>query len=129
MAGFSQNVDKRVINKIHEPVGERVQNVREMARHVHIYVKNDLFHGSSIPPYANRRFNPSFKDVRNHMNKAAVKHKFSKLDQANLDLKVQKWKQQQPNDNFFFRGYREKLADDEEVIDMECEGLILKFYK
>ena len=57
------------------------------------------------------------------MYKATVKHKFWKLDQANLDLKVQEWKEQQPNDNFFFRGYREKLADDEEVTDMECEEI------
>ena len=123
MAGFSQNVDKRVANKIHELVGEGVQNVREMARHIRIYVKNDLFRGSSIPPSANRRFNPTLKDVRNQMYKATVKHKFSKLDQANLDLKVQEWKEQQPNDNFFFRGYGEKLADDEEVIGMECEEI------
>ena len=65
MAGFSQNVAKRVINKIHELVGEAVQNVREMARHIRIYVKNDLFRGSSTPPSANRRFNPTLKDVRN----------------------------------------------------------------
>ena len=123
MAGFSQNVDKRVVNKIHELVDEGVQNVREIARHISIYVKNDLFRGSSIPPSANRRFNPTLKDVRNQMYEATVKHKFSKLDQANLDLKVQEWKEQQPNDNFFFRGYGEKLADDEEVIDMECEEI------
>ena len=123
MAGFSQNVDKRVINKIHELVGEGVQNVREMARHIRIYVKNDLFRGSLIPSSANRRFNPTLKDIRNQMYKATVKHKLSKLDQANLDLKVQERKEQQPNDNFFFRGYGAKLADDEEVIDMECEEI------
>ena len=88
MAGFSQNVDERLINKIHQLVGEGVQNVLEMARHIRIYVKNGLFHGSSIPQSTNRRFNPALKDIRNHMYKAAVKHKFSKLDQANLDLKV-----------------------------------------
>ena len=123
MAGFSQNVDKRVINKIHEFVGEGVQNVREMARHIRIYFKNDLFRNSSIPPSANRRFNRTLKDIRNQMYKATVKHKFSKLDQTNLDLKVQDWKEQQPNDNFFFRGYGEKVADDEEVIDMEYEEI------
>ena len=123
MGGFSQNVDKRVINKIHELIGEGVQNVREMARHIRIYVKNNLFRGSSIPPSANCRFNPTFKDVRNQMYKAAVKHKFSKLDQANIDLKVQERKQQQPNDNFFFRCYGERLADDEAVIDIECEEI------
>ena len=82
-----------------------------------------MFRGSSMPPSANRRFNPTFKDVKNYMYKVAVKHKFSKLDQTNLDLKVQEWKQQQSNDNFFFRGYGEKLSHDEEVIDMECEEI------
>ena len=58
----------------------------------------------------------------------AVKNKFSKLDQADLDLKDQEWEQQQPNDNFCFRGYGEKLADEEEVIDMECEDIkVFKF--
>ena len=59
-----------------------------MARHIRIYVKNDLFRCSSIPPSANRRFSPTFNDVRNQMYKARVKHTFSKLDQASLDLKV-----------------------------------------
>ena len=113
----------RVINKIHELIGEGVHNVCEMARHIRTYVKDDLFRGSSIPPSANCRFNPTFKDVRNQMYKAAVKHKFSKLDQANIDLKVQERKQQQPNDNFFFRCYGERLADDEAVIDIECEEI------
>ena len=77
-----------------------------------------------MPPSANRRFNPTFKDVKNYMYKVAVKYKFSKLDQTNLDLKVQEWKQQQPNDNFFFFwGYEEKRLDDEEVTDMECEEI------
>ena len=100
MAVFSQNVDKRVTNKIHPLVDEGAQNVREMARNIGIYVKNELFHGSSIPPSTNHRFNPALKDVRSHMYKAAVKHKFSKLDQANLDLKVQECKPEQPNDSF-----------------------------
>ena len=77
-----------------------------------------------MPPSANRRFNPTFKDVKNYMYKVAVKHKFSKLDQTNLDLKVQEWKQQESNDNFFFFwGYEEKRLDDEEVTDMECEEI------
>ena len=64
MAGFSQNVDERVINKLCELVSEGVQNVRDMAQQIRIYVKNDLFRSSSTPPSANRRFDPTFKDVR-----------------------------------------------------------------
>ena len=94
---MTQNVDGRVTNKIHQLVGEGVQNVREMARYIRICVKNELLHGSSIPPSTNHRFNPTPKDVTNHTYKAAAKHKFSKLDQADLDFKAQEWKQQECN--------------------------------
>ena len=36
---------------------------------------------------------------------AAVKLKFSKIDQENLELKVKEWQKESLNDNFFFRGY------------------------
>ena len=36
---------------------------------------------------------------------AAVKLKFSKIGQENLELKVKEWQKQPPNDNFFSRGY------------------------
>ena len=43
MAGFSPNADERVTNKIHQLVGEGVQNVRQMAQRIRIYVKTDCF--------------------------------------------------------------------------------------
>ena len=45
------------------------------------------------------------KDIWNHMYIAAVKLKFSKKDQENLELKFRGWQKQLPNDNSFFRGY------------------------
>lgn len=64
-------------------VGEGVRNVREMSRYIRIYVRNELCRWNSIPPSTNRRYNPTLKDIRNHMYKAAVKLRFSKLDQVN----------------------------------------------
>lgn len=66
-----------------------------------------------MPPCSSRRFHPTIKDVRNHMYKAAVKLRFAKLDQANLDIKIQEWKKQYPNDNFFFRSYGKPVKDAE----------------
>ena len=40
---------------------------------------------------------------------ASMKLKFSKLDQDNLEQKVQEWVKRRPGDKFFFRGYGEKL--------------------
>ena len=60
-------------------------DVREMQRHIKIYVKNKLFCSSPLPPLTFRRYNPKKKkNVCNHMYIAAVKLKFSKLDQENL---------------------------------------------
>lgn len=56
------------------------------------------------------------------MYKATVKDNFSKLDQRNMYLKFQEWKQQQQqNYNFCLRGYGGKLAKNEEVNDRNCE--------
>ena len=39
------------------------------------------------------------------MHIAAVKLKFSKLDQENLELKDKEWQKKSPSDNSFFCGY------------------------
>ena len=96
-------------------VGEGVRNVREMARHIRIYVKNELFRATVVPSSTNRRYHPTLKDIRNHMYKAAVKLRFSKLDQANLDMKIQDWQVQSPNNNFFFRGYGVKVNNERSI--------------
>ena len=75
-----------------------------MCRHIRIFVKNQMFHDSVLPSLTNRRFHPKRKDVRNHIYSAEVKLKFAKLDQANLDLKVQEWEIQVPDDLFSFGG-------------------------
>lgn len=102
---MSQQVDKRIINKIYQLVGEGVRQVREMQRHIRIFVKTEMFRSSKLPPSTSRRYHPKKKDLRNHMYKAAIKLKFSKLDQENLEQKVKEWQQQAPQDKFFFRGY------------------------
>ena len=97
-----------------------------MARHIRIYVKNEMFNGTQYTlSTSNRRYSPTLKDIRNHMYKASVKLRFAKLDQANLDMKIQDWQRQFPNDNFYFRSYGQKVEDqelDEEYVqDIEDE--------
>ena len=73
-----------------------------MKRHLDFYVEGDLFHASTVPPKSSRQYFPKLKDIRNHMYKASVKLKFSKIDQENLEIQVDEWSKQRPNDNFFF---------------------------
>ena len=39
------------------------------------------------------------------MYRATVVCRHSQIDQENLDLKIKKWKEESPDDNFFFRPY------------------------
>ena len=104
-AGLLQPIDETLVKKIHELVGSGVNCVSEMQRHLHHYVKKELFTGQQPPDLTNRRFFPTTMDVRNHMYCATVVCRHSQIDQENLDLKIKKWKEESPDDNFFFRPY------------------------
>ena len=70
-----------------------------------------------IPASSNYQFYPTLKDIRNHMYKAAVKLHFSKLDQANVDIKIQQWKKELPNDKFYFCDYGGRIEEEEKDIE------------
>ena len=59
---MSQKVDEKIIKKVQDLVGEGVRNVREMERHVQIYVKDKLFRDSELPSFENRQFYPKRQD-------------------------------------------------------------------
>ena len=63
------------------------------------------------PPTTNRRFYPQRKDIRNHMHLTTIKFRYSKVDQSNLVEKIDAWKKEKPDDNFFFKPYGESPED------------------
>lgn len=122
-------MDSRIIDFIHVRVSEGVRNVKEMKRHIKSYVKNDLFKDHTLPAPTNRRFYPSNVTVRNHIYLATVRLRFSKIDQVNLEKKIEEWKKECPSDSFYYRKYSDvkpdcdlhqqlsKLKDDAAVTD------------
>ena len=74
-----------------------------MKRHIEVFVKHEIFRGEALPARSSRQYFPTKVDIRNHMYRASMKLKFSKLDQDNLEHNVQEWAKQRPNDNFFFQ--------------------------
>ena len=74
-----------------------------MKRHLKQFVKCELFPGQTPPPITNRRFYPTDVDVRNHMYRASVKKLLSKVDQENLQRKIENWREEHPEDSFYFR--------------------------
>ena len=53
---MSQQIDKRIVEKIQELVGEGIRNIREIERAINVFVKNDIFKGESLPPQTSLRF-------------------------------------------------------------------------
>lgn len=84
-------------------VGEGVKTVDGMKRHLKQFVKSELFPGQTPPAITNRRFYPTDVDVRNHMYRALVKKMLFKVDQENLQRKIENWREEHPEDSFYFR--------------------------
>ena len=80
-----------------------VRKVSEMRRHLEAFVKSDLLVGGQVLDKMRRRFFPTNKDIYNHMYRARVAHRFSALDQKNLDALIVQWNKDSPSDAFFYR--------------------------
>ena len=102
-----QRLDEQLIQKINDLVGEGVRNVGEMKRHLKIFVKDDLFRGKKQPERNNRRYFPKLKTIKNHMYNATIKSRLSMIDQDNVQQLADKWREQHPNDKFYYRQYKE----------------------
>ena len=48
---------------------------------------------------------------------AAMKTRFSKLDQENVTMKRQVWEKQHPSDKIFFRGYVDVIEENNQECD------------
>lgn len=58
------------------------------------------------PHLGDRAFYPLSEDIRNHVSKAKRALELSKYDQENLRLKIDEWKNNNPQSSFFFRPFR-----------------------
>ena len=99
--GMSQQVDERIIKKIHQYVGEGIRSVKEMERVIRLFVKNEIFSDDNLPPQESRKFFPLSRDIKSHMYTATNKLRLSKIDQENLHMKIIEWKKKLPKHHFF----------------------------
>ena len=95
-------IDPRVTSHVNHLVGEGVYNTHEMKRHINIFVKN-LFKDAPLPKATNRRFFPSRNDIRKMIFRQRGKLQRSLIDQENLQIKIDQWQMERPDDLFFFR--------------------------
>ncbi|CAN7949768.1 unnamed protein product, partial [Ixodes hexagonus] len=104
---------------------------------VHYYVHDVLFAGKDKPNDSCRAFFPTNADVRNHIQAALKKDRFSSLDQTNAQVLIEKYKTEQPDSTFFYRPYQtrnEKDSDDDiddvqQLLEKECQDTLLFCYQ
>lgn len=119
-AGIREPVDPIIREKIVELSGQGVRKVSEMRRHLEAYVKTAGIGGHLALDKTRRRFHPTNKDIYNHMYQARVTHRFSKLDQENVDALIVKWKKETPADAFHFRPH----SSDDAAVNDACNSFI-----
>lgn len=116
-AGTLQPMDQCLRSKIKELVVDGVTSVKEMERHLNFFVQKELFAGKEKPKHDNRRFFPHSTDIRNQMHRATIERRHSAIDQEDLAMKIQHWKQEAPNDRFFLRA----TIESRQVCTHECD--------
>ena len=109
-ASYAQRLHPKLIEKIHEFVTEGTTQVQEVKRALKHYVQHSLCVDIK-PGLTDRAYYPTSTDIHNHIYLAQRACQLSKLDQENLNLKIQKWKKASPNSSFYFRPYTESTND------------------
>ena len=109
-ASYAQRLHPKLIEKIHEFVTEGTTQVQEVKRALKHYVQHSLCVNIK-PGLTNRAYYLTSTDIHNHIYLAQRACQLSKLDQENLNLKIQKWKKASPNSSFYFRPYTESTND------------------
>ena len=77
---MSQQIDRRIIKKIHQLVRDGLRNIKEMQGAFGVHFKAELFDAEQLPPGNSTRFYPEERAICNHMCNAAPKLCMSKVD-------------------------------------------------
>jgi len=133
MHAMAQRVYPKVAAKIHELVASGLNELPEVKRAFKLYV-NSL---PEPPCQDDRAYYPTNSDISNHIFKARAQMQLSKLDQENLAIKVNEWKQSKKGANIYFRPYRRKAAqlhqeqcnESHDSVSMEYEQTLLWAYQ
>ena len=107
---MAQRVHQKIVDKIHELVLEGVIDPLEVQRHLKHYVRHSLC-SEQPPDVLDRAYHSELQDIRNHINKAKRSIQLSVLDQENVAMKVEQWKQESTTANYFFRPFHQGSSE------------------
>lgn len=111
VAGFAQKIHPKLVSKIHELVSEGIMAVSEIKRILKNYASHTLCL-DSLPSESDRSYYSTNINISNHVYQAKRYIELSKLDQENLDKKIDSWKSLNINSKFYFRPY---IQNDKEI--------------
>ena len=112
---FAQRIHPQLVKNIYEMVAEGIIDTQEVKRNLKHYVLHVMCLKQK-PDIADRSYFPSSTDIRNHIYKAQQACQLSKLDQENLKLKIEGWKQENASSLYFFRPYTQSDSSDKENV-------------
>lgn len=105
-AVYSQRIHPLLVTKITEMVIGGITSTSEVKKSLKFYATNILAPQLGIKlSKLNRGFFPTSIDIRNHIYAAKKSLELSKLDQENVQLKVESYKKMDSGSSFFFRPY------------------------
>ena len=117
---MAQKIHPILIKKIYELVAEGVTETCEVKRALKIHVKHINVDGTCDPN--DRAYNPSVKDISNHIYLAKKKLELSCLDQENAHLKIEAWKRSNPQASYYFRPYKVEEENQYDEISPQCNS-------
>ena len=97
---LAQKIHPMVVQKIHELVKEGITETHLIKSALKIFVESTINIEHAIDPN-DRAYNPTVKDIRNHVLIAKSKLELSSLDQENASLKIEAWKKANTKQVFF----------------------------
>ncbi|XP_075535233.1 uncharacterized protein LOC142570787 [Dermacentor variabilis] len=132
MEAFSQNMDRNIAERIQMLPREGITSVSDVKKCLHYYVHDVLFANKEKPDSSCRAFFPTHRDIRNQIQAVLKKDRFSRVDQENASVLIEKIRGEQPESSILFRPYAARSCvgsndstNVEESIASECEDTLL----
>ncbi len=103
-SGYTRNIHPLVKKKIQEYVSLGITSVPFLKKVLRQFVNTELSPSDCVTPKSHDQcYFPTSHTIQNHVHLALVAGKYSGLDQLNLEIKLNKWKEDDPTAHFYFR--------------------------
>ncbi|XP_056154407.1 calcium-responsive transcription factor [Lampris incognitus] len=108
LSGMAQTIHPQIVEWIYQLVAEGMTDAVEMQATLRHYVKTKMV-DVTAPDEMNRAYYPRVADIKNHIYKAKVRQRLTKMDPKNVCGKSEDWKANESN--LSFRPHRKRRSE------------------